>query len=86
MFCWISTGSCSRLTGSLRSRRRPNCVELLQVGVGERDDLREKRVEPHVVAEVAAELALVLGRRGLVAIDDRSEGRVQRSWVALGSK
>jgi hypothetical protein len=61
----------------LAEQQAAELVELLQVGVDERDDLREKCVEPRVDAEVAPELALVLGRRGPVTIDDRREGRVQ---------
>ena len=52
-------------------------VELLQVGVGERQHLGEEGVEPHVVGEVAAEIVLLrLGERP-GALDDRREGLVE---------
>ena len=52
-------------------------VELLQIGVGERQHLDEEGVEPHVVGEVAAEVSLLrLGERPN-ALDDRREGLVE---------
>ena len=40
-------------------------VELLEVGVGEGQHLRQEGVEPDVVGELAAEVALLLSRRPL---------------------
>lgn len=47
-------------------------VELLELGVGERDDLREKRVDTHERRECGAQrlARVVVGQRG-VALDRR---------------
>ena len=52
-------------------------VELLQVGVGEGEHLRQEGVKPHVVGQLAAEVVLLLLGKSLEAIDDGREHRVE---------
>ena len=52
-------------------------VQLLQVGVGEGQHLRQERIEPHVVGKPAAEFrSFVLGKL-LEPLHDRVEQRVE---------
>ena len=59
-------------------------VELLEVGVGEGQHLREEGVEPHVVGELAAEVVLLLLGQRLEALDHRREHGVEPVLRRLG--
>jgi hypothetical protein len=61
MFCCTSRGSSVRSPGTSRRRVAGEDVELLEVGVGEREDVREEAIEADVVRELPAEIP-ALGR------------------------
>ena len=61
-------------------------VELLEVGVGEGQHLRQERVEPHVVGELAAEVVLLLLGELLEALDHGREHGIEPVLRRLGSK
>ena len=59
-------------------------VELLQIGVGERQHLGEEGVEPHVVGELAAEALPLVLVKVLEPPDDGIEHRVEAILLDLG--
>ena len=62
MFCCTSRGSSSTIGREQPPQVPSEDVELLQIGVGEGQHLRQEGVEPHVVGELAAEVVLLFSR------------------------
>ena len=73
MFCCTSIGSTSLIGRKPAPEMAGEHVQLLQIGVGEGQHLRQEGVEPHVVGELAAELVPLVLRQLREAVDHRSQ-------------